>query len=84
MTLRAITANTTRFHRLHFELDSKADPLRAATGGRRVSVIRFPRVKSACQLLKAGAAYRCLFDPAADGLVRAHTKIFLKNNGGNA
>ena len=84
MTLLAITANTTRFHRPHFELDSKADSLRAATGGRRLSVIRIPRTNSACQLSKAGAACRCAFDPAADGSVRAHTNIFIKNNGGNA
>src|SRR5450631_3872125 len=84
MTLLAITANTTRFHRPHFEPDSKADSLRAATGGRRLSVIRIPRTNCACQLSKAGAAYRCTFDPAADGLVRAHTNIFIKNNGGNA
>ncbi len=42
------------------------------------------RANSACQLSKAGAAYRGPFDPAADGLVRAHTNIFIKNNGGNS
>jgi hypothetical protein len=81
---RTAKANTTRFHWLHFELGSKADLHRAAIGGRRLSVIRFSHANSACQLSKAGAAYRGAFDPAAEGSVRAHTNIFIKNNGGNA
>jgi len=32
------------------------------------------RANSACQLSKAGAAYRCPFSPAADGLIGATTK----------
>jgi hypothetical protein len=35
------------------------------------------RANSTCQLSKAGAAYRCPLDQAADGLVRATTKNFL-------
>jgi hypothetical protein len=36
----------------------------------------FQRANSACQLSKAGAAYRRPLNQAADGLVRATTKNF--------
>jgi glyoxylase-like metal-dependent hydrolase (beta-lactamase superfamily II) len=53
----------------------------------RQAAIAFPvhNLRSAnfpCQLSKAGAAYRYPFNRAADGLIRATTKNFYKNNGG--
>jgi hypothetical protein len=85
MRLLAITANTTRFHRPHFELDSKAARLRAATGDRRLSVIRIRKRQFRLPAFESGRSMSMRVRSGGGWISSGDNEhIFIKNNGGNA